>query len=124
MRSHAIGLLLTAVLAGCGNPSHGNVKIKSLHGWESGRAKSCMLFNGGSVVEGGKRGSDPKEMQCVDHKKEDPNDMAWEFVYVGKVVVDDKSEEVFRHTEKHFAVPLLCTRTDTRIFSCVYDADR
>ena len=63
--------LLVALLGGCGDPSHSNVKVKSLHGWELGRAKSCMLFNGGSVVEGGKRGSDPKEMQCVDHKKED-----------------------------------------------------
>jgi len=82
-----------------------------------------MLFNGGSVDEGRKGGSDPKEMQCVDHKKEDPNDMAWEFVYVGKVEVDAKSEDVFRDTGKHFAVPLLFTRTDTRIFSCVYDGD-
>jgi hypothetical protein len=99
MRTSAMGVLLVALVAGCGNSSHSNVKVKSLHGWEAGRAKHCMLLNGGSVVEGGKR------------------------VYVAKVEVDEKSEEVFRDTAKHFAVPLLCTRIDTRIFSCVYDGD-
>jgi hypothetical protein len=114
-------LIASTLFVGCGVPSHSNVKVKSLHGWEPGRAKRCMLFNGGSVVEGGKAGSDPKEMQCVDHKKEDPNDMAWEFVYVGKVEVEDKAEEVFRNTKQHFAVPLLCTRTATQSFSCILD---
>jgi len=116
-----VAFISVALLVGCAAPSHTDVKVKSLHGWEPGRAKGCMLFNGGSIVEGGKSGSDPKEMHCVDQKKEDSNDMTWEFVYVGKVEVDDKAENVFRDTKKHFAVPLLCTRRATQIFSRVYD---
>jgi hypothetical protein len=118
-----IALIAVVLLVGCNAPSHSNVKVKSLHGWEPGRAKHCMLFNGGSVIEGGKMGSDPKEMQCVDQKKEDLNDMIWEFVYIGRVEVDAKAEEVFRETKNHFAVPLLCTRTAAQVFSCVYDAN-
>jgi hypothetical protein len=82
-----------------------------------------MLLNGGSGIQGGKIGPDPKEMQCVDQKKEDPNDMAWEFVYIGRVEIDGKAEEVFRDAKSHFAVPLLCTRTATQVFNCVYDAN-
>jgi hypothetical protein len=119
-----IALIFVALLVACGNPSHNNVKVKSFHGWEPGRAKSCMLLNGASAVEDVKPGSDPKAMHCYDDfEKGNVMSPAWEFVYIGKVELDDKSEELFRDTKKHFAVPLLCTRTETQIFSCVYNAN-
>src|ERR1700719_1710908 len=122
MRWLLASLAVLLSLVGCRSaPTHTNVVVKTLHGWESGRAKSCLLFNGGSGVEGRKPGPDPKEMQCLGPLETTPRaGMGW-IVYVAKVEVDDKSEQVFHDTSRHWAVPMLCTQVAVREFSCVYD---
>jgi hypothetical protein len=81
-----------------------------------------MLLNGASAVEGIKPGSDPKEMHCYDDfDKGNVMHPSWEFVYIARVELDDESEQAFRDRKKHFSVPLLCTKTATQVFGCVYD---
>lgn len=74
-------------------------------------------------MQGGKAGPDPHIMQCDDYNKkiDDPVNWSFDYVYIGKVEIDAKAEEHFRDTSKHFATPLLCTRTATQTFNCVYD---
>jgi hypothetical protein len=114
-------LLITVLLLGCSNTTeHLNVKVKALHAWEPGRAKHCMLLTGRSVTQGGKTGPDPKEMWCSDQRKDDPDEMQWDYVRISNVDLDEVSERQF-HDSNKWGVPMLCQEALTGKFTCVFD---
>jgi hypothetical protein len=117
-----VTLFLAAIITvGCSNSNkHANVKVKALHGWEPGRAKSCMLLTGRSVIQGGKAGPDPKEMRCTDQRKTDPDEMNWDYVRISNVIVDEVSEKQFNNSEK-WGVPMLCQELSASELKCVFD---
>lgn len=82
-----------------------------------------MLMTGNPVVQGGKAGPDPKEMWCNDQKKTDPDDMAWEYIRIVTVSLDDESEKSF-HDGQHFAVPLICQESSKTEMNCVFDGQK
>lgn len=48
--------LLAIIISGCSTGNkHADVKVKAIHAWEHGRAKSCMLLTRNSVVQGTRR---------------------------------------------------------------------
>jgi hypothetical protein len=114
-------LLITVLMIGCSNTTeHANVKVKALHSWEAGRAKHCMLLTGRSVIEGDKAGPDPKEMWCSDQRKNDPDEMNWDYVRISNVVLDEVSERQFHDSDK-WGVPMLCEEAAATKFKCVFD---
>lgn len=136
-----VAVLLAALLSGCSAPAavntHPDTKVKSIYAWEVGRAKSCSLTNGNSLIQGKPSSPDPHEMTCWDYKDlkdladrdpfldgiTNPDASPWRYVIVANVHVDAQSERVFRRAD-HFAVRVLCTRDSNTDVRCLYDGDQ
>ena len=114
--------LLAIILVGCSSGGrHATVKVKAVHAWEKGRAKNCMLLTGSPVIQGGKATPDPKEMWCSDQRMSDPDEMAWEYIRIANVRLDEASEKSFHDSQK-WGVPLLCQEISSSELNCVFDS--
>jgi hypothetical protein len=94
---------------------HSGVIVKMMLPWGDD-SRTCQLFNGNPVVQGGSRtmkAGDKLEMLCPTGNIEGD----WRLRYVGTVKLDDTSEREFDNPDKYL-VPVLCTK-DGKVSDCV-----